>query len=608
MGRQLLNKFIGDLEWIIVGILVTSSIATAYSQADTCQNPAPPIITGSAKAICRNESVTLTATGCSDTVVWSNGETGNSICIKPQQTTNYTAICRTRPGCISCFAEVWKITVNTPNAPVVSSLAKITCPNDVVTLTATNCSGIVHWTDQTIGKGWVGKLQQTTTFQASCEQKSCLSNPSVPTTVQIAIPAKPIISASQKDICAGQASQLIASGCLGTVRWMDGNEGIIRTVMPYKTMVYRAVCQVGSCRSDSSESVSVQVREVNKNVNLATTLRNGCPFQTADLSKAIAGEDPALSDVYQFRMGPSLTTAAVQSPGAVQAGTYYIFGRNTNGCYTDPVAVTVQITPCQNPVPVCLSNPATVAVRLDSVDWAKGFVLLTAQLGGSASSASWQSDGSGLFTDTGLSARYLLSETDRQLGKTVFTIVTTDPDGSGPCVSASGQQAVIAPSRELIGLSKKVSEPIWLTEGSTSLVELTYQLTVVDLGTNPLKNVQLTDDLDAAFSTSGALIRTVSVRADSSLMINAAYTGRGADTTLLRNGKLVAGQQSRVWLTVRLDVSRASTLTFSNKASALGMDVNGNFCRDRSTNGTESDPDLNGNPGDNSEPTVVTLH
>ncbi|WP_240625480.1 gliding motility-associated C-terminal domain-containing protein [Spirosoma pollinicola] len=518
------------------------------------------------------------------------------------------AICRARPGCISCFADVWKITVNTPNAPVVASLTKISCADDAVTLIATNCSDIVHWSDQTTGTSWTGKLQQTTTFQATCEQNNCLSNPSVPISVQIATPAKPVLSVSKSDICAGQSIQLIASGCLGTVRWTDGNEELVRTVTPYKTMTYRAVCQIGSCRSDSSESVSVQVRTAGQKVNLATTLSNGCPFQTADLSKAITGKNPVLSDVYQFRMGPSLEAAIVQSPGAVQAGTYYVFGRNTDGCYTDPVAVTVQIIPCQNPIPVCLSNPATVAVRLDSIDWAKGMVRLTAQLGGSASSASWQSDGGGLFTDTGLSARYLLSETDRQLGKIMFTATTPDPDGSGPCVSMSIKQAVMAPSRELIGLSKKVSEPVWLMEGGASLVELTYQLTVANLGTNSLKNVQITDDLDAVFSASGALIRSVNARADSGFVVNPSYTGRGADTTLLSSGNMMAGKQGHVWLTVRLDVSRANTLTFSNKATASGVDVNGGLCRDRSTNGTESDPDLNGNPGDNEEPTLVTLH
>jgi len=36
-------------------------------------------------------------------------------------------------------------------------------------------------------------------------------------------------------------------------------------------------------------------------------------------------------------------------------------------------------------------------------------------------------------------------------------------------------------------------------------------------------------------------------------------------------------------------------------------DVNGGICRDQSTNGTDPDPDHNGNPADNTEPTLITL-
>ncbi|WP_227699098.1 gliding motility-associated C-terminal domain-containing protein [Spirosoma radiotolerans] len=593
--------------------MTSRGVASAYIQADSCQHPTPPVITGSAKDICRGESVTLTATGCSGTVIWSNGEAGSSIEVKPQQTTKYTAICRAQPGCISCFAEVWKITVNTPNAPILTSSATISCQTDAVTLAATNCSGTVHWSDHSIGTTWTGKLQQTATFQATCEQNNCLSNPSARVTVQIAAPATPIVSASQIEICARQSTQLTASGCLGTIRWSDGSEGSARIVTPDKTTTYRAVCQLGTCRSDSSEAVLIAVRRAEQKLELATTLRNGCPFQTADLSQAITAKNVSLSNYYQFRMGPSISSAPVQSPGAVLAGTYYVFGRDSAGCYTAPVAVNVTITPCAQAVPPCLSDPATVAIRLDSLDWAKGVVRLTAQLGGSANLPAWQSDGGGLFTTDGLTARYLLSETDRQRGKVLFTASTPDPDGSGPCSGASVQQTIAAPSRaapsrEIIGLGKKASEPIWLTEHNTNLIELTYQLVVSNLGANPLTTVQIADDLDAAFSATGALIQSVTVRADSGLVVNPNYSGRGADTTLLSAGNLAVGKQSRVWLTVRLDVSQANTLTFTNKATATGVDVNGVICRDRSTNGVEADPDQNGDPSDNDEPTQVTLH
>ncbi len=350
-------------------------MASSFPLADTCQHPAPPIITGSARAICRNEAVTLTATGCIGTIIWSNGEVGNTITVQPQQTTKYTAICRARPGCISCFADVWQVAVNTSDAPVITPSSKLICANDVVTLSASNCTGTVRWADQdrgnqTTGLTWAGNLTQTTTFRAVCEQNNCVSNASTAVAVQVGTPTVPLVTVDKKEICAGQAVQLIASGCLGNIRWSDEIEGVVRTVTPAQTTRYQAVCQTGSCRSDSSEAVTVVVRSSKQRLNLITTLTNACPFQTADLSKAITGSaDGALNTHYTFRTGLSPEAPVVQSPGAVQAGTYYVYSRDSAGCYTDPVAVTVTIQPCQNAIPACLSDPARVTVRLDSLDW-----------------------------------------------------------------------------------------------------------------------------------------------------------------------------------------------------------------------------------------------
>ncbi|GAB3954845.1 hypothetical protein GCM10028805_40950 [Spirosoma harenae] len=340
---------------------------------------------------------------------------------------------------------------------------------------------------------------------------------------------------------------------------------------------------------------------------LQTTLTNTCPFQTADLSKAIVTKNSSILH-YEFRTEASVLSSAVQSPGAVLPGTYYLFGRTADGCYTEPVAVTVTNQPCQNAIPACLSNPAYVAIKFDSLNWAKGTIQLTAQLKGSATQPTWQSAGGGLFTDAGAKTCYLFSETDRQRGYATFTLVVSDPDGDGPCQGASTQQTVTAPSREIVGLSKKVSEPLWVTDGKNRLVELTYLLTVANFGKNDLKNIQVADDLEAAFSSSGAQIHSITTRADSGLVINTAYSGRGADTSLITSGRLEAGRQAHVWLTVRLDVSQANTLTFANIALVKAIDANGGLCVDQSTNGAEVDPDQNGNPADNNEPTTITLH
>ncbi|MDP5120007.1 MAG: hypothetical protein NWQ46_00315, partial [Spirosomaceae bacterium] len=61
--------------------------------------PTPPTLSGG-RTICVGSSATLTATGCSGTVNWSNSQTGPSISVSPSTTTSYTATCLVN-GCVS---------------------------------------------------------------------------------------------------------------------------------------------------------------------------------------------------------------------------------------------------------------------------------------------------------------------------------------------------------------------------------------------------------------------------------------------------------------------------------------------------------------------------
>lgn len=79
-------------------------------------NPTPvaPTASASGTAICNGQSVTLTATGCSGTVTWSNGASGSSISVGTTGT--YAAKC-TVNGCISVNSNVLTITSGNSGAP-----------------------------------------------------------------------------------------------------------------------------------------------------------------------------------------------------------------------------------------------------------------------------------------------------------------------------------------------------------------------------------------------------------------------------------------------------------------------------------------------------------
>jgi len=490
------------------------------------------------------------------------------------------------------------------------------CRGDQVTLTATGCAGTLTWPDGSTSNSLAVQIMQTTTFAGIiCIEKACPSAPSVAVEVAVALPTKPILSADQTSICAGQAISIMAGNCAGMVRWSDGGTGISRTVLPAQSRFYRAVCQVGSCQSDSSEVLPVTVNASNLRPSLTnTTFTNGCPYQTADLTQAIPADkslNPA--GIWLFRTEPNPGSPAVQSPMAVESGAYYLFLRTNDGCYSEPVMLSAKIAPCQHGIAPCISNPARVLVWADSLNGPRGSVVLHAQLRGSAMNPQWSSNGTGLLTSANASTtRYLFSEADRQRGAIVFALTTPDPDGSGPCAGALASLTVTVPlpdsqtGTEVVGLGKKVFEPTWLPNGE---VELVYQLTIANMGKHPLANVQVVDDLDRAFAASGARIQSVSVRADSGWVANPTYNGRGSDTTMLLAGaSLPSGAQRVVRMVVRLNIGQANTLTFDNQAHVQALDVNGTICRDWSTSGNDPDPDKNGNPADNNEPTGITLH
>ncbi len=601
--------------WLmLLGFISALGLTNARAQTSPCPAPpTPPVIKGSASAVCRGDSVRLTALGCPGTVVWSTNDTLPAITVRPQRTTKYTAICRLRKGCISCFAEVYTITVNTPKAPVVTPDNTIACSGDHVILSATGCAGTVLWSDGSSGNTLTVQTAQTGAYQASCRESGCISAPSNPALVRIEAPVKPFIQVDKPVICAGQSVQLSAVGCAGSVVWSDGYTGSNRMVSPAQTTAYRALCRIGTCQSDSSERQTIQVQSTAFRPPVATLAQNGCPYQTADLSRLIQ-ESPAatLKGSWLFRTGPSANAPAVQSPTAVESGTYYIIFQDNNSCYSEPVAVTAVISACRNAIPVCISNPARIVAWVDSLDFQTRAVRVKAQLRGIAQSLTWQTTGSGLIVDPASpTTRYLFSDADQQRGAVEFTLSTPDPDGSGPCTGATTKltatiPAQNTPSAELIGLSKKAFDPTWV---SNSVVEIAYQLTVTNQGKKTLTNVQVSDNLTRAFAASGAIIRDVTIRTDAGWTTAAGFTGQNADTTLLAAGNpLAAGVSHSIYLTARIDIGQANTLTFENSAWATATDVNGMVCRDKSTNGTSTDPDRNGNPGDNDEPTVITLH
>ena len=228
--------------------------------------PAIPTIAASADSICAGGLVSLSATGCNGTVLWSNGQTGANITVHPDASISYYAQCRFRT-CLSEPSNSVTITVLTPSAPIITANKTLICSGEKVTLTAEGCEGTVKWSG-TDALGASIEIMPTATAEyfATCRQGSCESEASnkVRITVNIGSGTAPQIAASTTAVCSGGLVSLTATGCNGTVLWSDGQTGPVVSVSVTPTNnTFFAICKVGSeCGSPKSNEIRINVTPV----------------------------------------------------------------------------------------------------------------------------------------------------------------------------------------------------------------------------------------------------------------------------------------------------------------------------------------------------------
>ena len=220
----------------------------------------PTIATNVQSPVCAGTEVTLTAGNCNGTLLWNTGETTSSIKVKPTAITSYTVKCSVN-GCESgVVSDVTTITIGNPVTPSVTASSTLICTGGQVTLTASGCTnGTILWSNGKTGSTITETLGSTGTFSAVCKIADCSSPESAKVTVNVNVPGIPIISCFASTICKGESLTLTASGCNGTVKWSNNQEGNTITVSPVETTDYYATCKIGTCESAHSSIATVNV-------------------------------------------------------------------------------------------------------------------------------------------------------------------------------------------------------------------------------------------------------------------------------------------------------------------------------------------------------------
>ncbi|MFD1141386.1 gliding motility-associated C-terminal domain-containing protein [Larkinella insperata] len=369
-------------------IIVTPSVSTTYTaqcQLPGClsapskpiaikvSDPQPPVISADALTICVGGTVSLTATCCAGTVIWSTGATGSIITVSPGEPTTYYANCRIH-NCISAPSNPITVRPGSLPTPHISSNSNTVCPGETAMLTVSNCVGISKWSTGETTASILVSPSQTTSYTVLCQQGSCVSPVSDSHTITVVVPHPPMVDISADVVCLGSSVQLTAMGCTGTVIWSTGATGSSIRVSPSGNTTYRAFCKVGNCTSGPSQPLSVTV------VNPAAPIVKSdktmiCAGEVVTLTaEGCAGGQVIWSD---NTTGNSITVR----PGATT--TYTAQCREFSCTSVTSNAITVNVTNSNAPTPtvtasttaICAGEPVTLTASgcgAGTVVWSTG--------------------------------------------------------------------------------------------------------------------------------------------------------------------------------------------------------------------------------------------
>lgn len=146
---------------------------------------------------------------------------------------------------------------------------------------------------------------------------------------------------------------------------------------------------------------------------------------------------------------------------------------------------------------------------------------------------------------------------------------------------------------------------------SVSGREVNYLLTIENIGSEPLENVTLEDDLDVVFGSGNYHLAGLPVFVENpgTIQLNNSYTGSGTNTTLIAavgGSSLEAGARAVIRMTVIVDTITdmgAGTGVYSNQASVT---ANAGAVNDLSVDGDDVDPNNDG-VADEESATVVNI-
>jgi gliding motility-associated-like protein len=228
-----------------VTLTVTQTVGGCPSLASNAVTTAPlPVPAAPVLSVVNDCGIsTVTASGVTGTLTWSDGGTGNPRTFTTAVTLTATQTVGTCPSITSNTVTTAPLPV--PSAPVLSVVNN--CGSS--TVTASSVTGTLTWSDG--GTGNPRTFTTATTISVNQTSGGCtsISSNSV-TTAPLPVPTAPVLSVVNN--CGN--SVITASGVTGTLTWSDGGTGNPRTVTTAGT--FTVIQTVGICPSVASNAVT----------------------------------------------------------------------------------------------------------------------------------------------------------------------------------------------------------------------------------------------------------------------------------------------------------------------------------------------------------------
>jgi gliding motility-associated-like protein len=323
-------------------------------------NPLPVIDAGSNQTICRNDLVTLSATG-GISYLWNPGNiSGSTITVSPANTTNYIVSAIDANGCVG--GDAVSVTVN--QLPVVISTPDSTiCNGQSLNLVV---SGAVSYNwlpgNQTSSSITVTPGTTTSYIVTGTDANGCINRD----TTSITVNPLPVIDAgAAQTICSGTPVSFTATGGL-TYVWTPGNiSGATLNVTPALTTTYVVT---GTDLNNCSNSDSVVV-----SVNALPAISAGPDVGLCTGFSTILNASGGL--FYSWTPGGSTGSSITVSPAATT--NYIVTAVDGNGCQnSDTVVVSVYSLPLVSAglnQSICIGQQATLtASGASNYTWSPG--------------------------------------------------------------------------------------------------------------------------------------------------------------------------------------------------------------------------------------------